>query len=125
MQILLIKLFIIVEKRRRRASTDDFLVVATDNLYTRHGSVIGIYFSPYEFPLSVIGQVPSDLGIYSVCRQNGTRIGTVPINCTSNIVRDLVIFAQAHISEYTRLNPCLLHYSYSVFLQFIKNVFLS
>ncbi len=75
------------------------MVVVLNNLYARKGSVIGVYFEANETPLSVIGQVTSPSSSYSVCRKEGTKISTVPINCTLNMVPNLIIFAQAHIGE--------------------------
>ncbi len=73
---------------------------APNNLYVRKGAIIGVFFELNETPLPVIGTFSSSTN-YTVCKLTGTETGTTMINCTSNMISNLIIDAEMDIGNIT------------------------
>ncbi len=71
---------------------------ASNKLYVRKGAIIGLFFEPSVTPLPVIGNVSGSTN-YTVCKLTGTKTGTTMINCTSNMISDLIIDAEMDIGN--------------------------
>ena len=85
---------------RRRRRNIGITSIIVNSAYATQGSVIGVYFEPSQFPLSVIGSLPaSPYEDLVTCKLPGNR-RTTSIDCQFHMVTDLVVLASATICKH-------------------------
>ena len=94
---------IIDSRRKKRAGTSGGKSKnAGNNVFVRKGAVIGVYFKTNDVAMLIIGNATA--GNHSVCKYQGDKDNSSPIDCTSSLIQtDIIIHAEGQISKNNQL----------------------